>query len=152
MQETKLSRKRAAPQSQTLSTSSRALPVTPLKRSLPQGRHRVNKKEVAAKRRAAHATAALQARESGTSFMEVNRVGYSSALHYDRDSLDFMKWVKDNRLESELMDDLDEILIEYFEKLYFDGESWEAWSKTLAALEYRNPSLWKSSGKMSKCL
>ena len=81
-----------------------------------------------------HRAAADLADPSEMSFLEANRVKTPTAHRYFRVLQLFIVWAALHALGHLPRDQLDRLLVEYFEHLYFTGENHDAGDKCLAAI------------------
>ena len=101
-----------------------------------------NRRARALRRKAAHGKATERARHEAITFLAANTVRPGTYEQYARAEATFQKWLGSRRSVRRLPQaNLDRLVEEYMEHLYFEGATSGEGSTTLAALEYFDPSL-----------
>ena len=116
-------------------------PVEPLRRETTECRPTALRLRRAAKRQATHGLARDDAGQGLLTFLEVNSVKSGTAGLYNKVLNDFYLWMKDVDMEFETWDELDQLVCEYLEHLYFQGYNHDVGDKVVAALRYSSPCL-----------
>ena len=75
----------------------------------------------------------------GSSFLEITAVGLACLTGYKSRLTALLQWSSTHRLHWSGHNELDTVLVSYFDKMYFEGPSSADESKTLAAIKHFKP-------------
>lgn len=116
-------------------------PVEPLRPEEKGDRAGLLRRRRALRREAAHGEE-RDALEAGVlSFLEINSVRAGTSGLYGKVLRDFYDWLKDEDAQVMSVAELDGLLVEYLEHLYFTGRNVDAGEKAVAALRCASPAL-----------
>ena len=92
-------------------------------------------------RRRAHGAAALAAKDTERTLLELNKISPTSSDSYAAAVEWFKEWTVLNAVDWSSPPELDAALVEFFEDIYFQGHQASSGSCLVAALEHFHPCL-----------
>ena len=80
-----------------------------------------------------------EASSRGLSFLEANRIAPGTLRYFNQEVSEFEQWLISNALGASTQEELDTVLLEYLDHLFFEGWNHDRGEKLLAGLAHLAP-------------